>query len=61
MIRFLFSFPWGMFAASTSVAVATGISVFALGMPPVILIPVGWGSAMVYRILNSHFKRQFNR
>lgn len=50
-----------MLTASTSVAVATGIAVIALGVPPVILIPVGWGGATAYRVLNSHFERQINR
>jgi hypothetical protein len=61
VIRFLFSFPWGMLAASTSVAIATGIAVFAFGAPPVILILVGWASATAYRVLNSRFGRQFDR
>ena len=61
MIRFLFSFPWGMLTASTSVAVGIGVAVIAFGAPPVILIPVAWASATAYRILNSHFERQLNR
>jgi hypothetical protein len=61
VIRFLFSFPWGMFAASTSVAIATAIAVLAFGAPPFILIPMGWAGATAYRILNSRFERQINR
>jgi hypothetical protein len=61
VIRFIFSFPWGMLATSTSVAIATGIAVIAFGAPPAILIPVGWGSATAYRVLSSRFERQLNR
>jgi hypothetical protein len=61
VIRFIFSFPWGMLATSTSVAIATGIAVIAFGAPPAILIPVGWVSATAYRVLSSRFERQLNR
>jgi hypothetical protein len=61
MIRFLFSFPWGMLTTSTFVAIAIGIAVLAFGVPPLILLPVAWASATAYRVLNSHFERQFNR
>jgi hypothetical protein len=61
MIRFLFSFPWGMLTVSTSVAIAIGIAVLAFGAPPLILIPAAWVSATAYRVLNSHFERQLNR
>jgi hypothetical protein len=61
IVRFLFSFPWGMLTASTSVAIAIGVSVLAFGAPPVILIPVAWASATAYRVLSSRFERQFNR
>jgi hypothetical protein len=61
VIRFIFGFPWGMLATSTSVAIATGIAIIAFGAPPAILIPVGWASATAYRVLSSRFERQLNR
>jgi hypothetical protein len=61
VIRFIFSFPWGMLATSTSVAIATGIAIIAFGAPPAILIPVGWAGATAYRVLNSRVERQLNR
>ena len=61
VIRFVFSFPWGMLAASSLVAIATGFAVIGFGAPPAILVPVGWSSAMAYRILSSRFEKRLNQ
>jgi len=58
VIRFLFSFPWGTLSVSTSVAVITGVAIIGLGAPPMVLVPVMWGSMAIYRVVGTRFDRQ---
>jgi hypothetical protein len=61
VIRFLFSFPWGTLATSTSVTVVTGIAIIGMGAPPVILVPVTWGSMTIYGLLSHRFEHRLDR
>jgi hypothetical protein len=61
VIRFLFSFPWGTLATSTSVAVVTGIAIIDFGAPPVVLVTVTWGSMAIYGALSSSLDQRLGR
>jgi len=51
VIAKLFKPPWGASVFSAIVATATGLAIFLLEAPPLILVPVSWGTAIAYAMM----------
>jgi len=47
----LFRPPWGASIFSSMVAAVTGIAIVVLEMPPPILVPVSWATAIAYVVM----------
>ncbi|MGH2975321.1 MAG: hypothetical protein ACRDLL_10715 [Solirubrobacterales bacterium] len=54
----LFRPPWGASFFSAIISVITGLAIFALGAPPMILIPVSWATAIGYMTIKGRIVRR---
>lgn len=47
----LFKPPWGASVFSAIVATVTGLGIFLFAVPPVVLVPVSWGTVIAYAVM----------
>jgi hypothetical protein len=57
----LIELPWGPLIFSTAISVATCVAILAFGMPPKMLVPIAWGTAVTYSALSSWAYRRLGR